>query len=311
MIIETLVLGGILYVGYKALKDGDRNEGLTTLDAPKTRTVVEQRIDRTVKTTFDQASCEAAADHREIIKSETRSRRAGFWSLALATGGLFYRPLGILSIPFFLYSTRPFLKHAFELLKKGKVENDTLVSLILLGAMLLGQFFIASVALVLFNWAVSMTARLAERSRHELLDVFGKHPDSVWILVDGIEVSVPFHDLEKGNIVVVQAGEMIPADGAVTEGMATVDQHILTGEARPVERGSGEQVFGSTMVLSGKIHVEVEKTGEESTVSKITEILNSTVDFESSTQLRATLLSERLVKPILIAGGGALPRATE
>ncbi|VFN07817.1 MAG: E1-E2 ATPase, partial [Candidatus Kentron sp. G] len=71
--------------------------------------------------------------------------------------------------------------------------------------------------------------------------------------------------------------------------------------------GSGEQVFGSTMVLSGKIHVEVEKAGEESTVSKITEILNSTVDFESSTQLRATLLSERLVKPILIAGGGALP----
>ena len=139
------------------------------------------------------------------------------------------------------------LKEAFESLKKGKVSTNMLVSLTLLGAMLLGQFFIASVALVLFNWAVSMTARLAERSRHELLDAFGRRLDSVWILVDGIEVSVPFHDLEKGNIVVVQAGEMIPADGTVTKGMATVDQHILTGEARPVERGSGQ---GNRMIIS-------------------------------------------------------------
>ncbi len=100
---------------------------------------------------------------------------------------------------------------------------------------------------------------------------------------------------------------MIPADGTVVEGMASVDQHILTGEARPVEKEPGEKIFASTVVLSGKIYVKAEKTGENSTVAKITHILNSTVDFKSTLQLRADKISKQLVNPVLIAGSVALP----
>jgi Cu2+-exporting ATPase len=66
-------------------------------------------------------------------------------------------------------------------------------------------------------------------------------------------------------------------------------------------------VFASTVVLSGKILVKVEKTGQDSTVAKITHILNTTVDFKSTIELRADTLSRQLVNPVLIASGVALP----
>ncbi|VFM95705.1 MAG: Cu2+-exporting ATPase [Candidatus Kentron sp. G] len=306
MILEALALGSVLYVGFKALKNGDKNVIPLEEDPEGSTTNIGTKLNSVIKTSA-KSTQEEEEEHKKIMAAITRDRRAGFWAFALAAGGFLYRPLGILSIPFLVYSARQTFKQAYRLIKKGKVDVNTLISITLVGAMLIGRFFIAGLILVLVNWAIKLTAELAESSRHQLLDAFGKHPDSVWILVDNVEVSVPFNDLKKGDTVVVQAGEMIPADGTVIKGMATVDQHILTGEAKPVERGPNEGVFGSTMVLSGKIYVNVEKAGEESTVSKISQILNSTVDFKSSTQLRAELFSENLVKPALLAGAFGLP----
>nr|VFJ66468.1 MAG: Cu2+-exporting ATPase [Candidatus Kentron sp. FM]VFJ66704.1 MAG: Cu2+-exporting ATPase [Candidatus Kentron sp. FM]VFK16353.1 MAG: Cu2+-exporting ATPase [Candidatus Kentron sp. FM] len=306
MILEALALGSVLYVGFKALKNGDKNAIPLEEDPEGSVTNIGTKLNSVIKTSA-KSTQEEEEEHKKIMAAITRDRRAGFWAFALAAGGFLYRPLGILSVPFLVYSARQSFKQAYRLIKKGKVDVNTLISITLIGAMLIGRFFIAGLILVLINWAIKLTAELAESSRHQLLDAFGKHPDSVWILVDNVEVSVPFNDLKKGDTVVVQAGEMIPADGTVIKGMATVDQHILTGEAKPVERGPDEGVFGSTMVLSGKIYVNVEKAGEESTVSKISQILNSTVDFKSSTQLRAELFSENLVKPALLAGAFAWP----
>ncbi|MCK5719528.1 MAG: heavy metal translocating P-type ATPase [Thiomargarita sp.] len=181
------------------------------------------------------------------------------------------------------------------------------MTITIVGVIIMGRFFIASLIAFLIKLALRMTARMAQTSKKQLFDVFEHHIDFVWIIVDGVEIRVPFNDLQSGDVVVVHAGEIIPADGTVAEGMASVDQHILTGEARPIEREIGEEVFASTVVLSGKIHIKVEKTGEESTVAKITHILNHTIDFKSTTQLRAETFSEHLVKPALIAGIFALP----
>jgi len=155
--------------------------------------------------------------------------------------------------------------------------------------------------------ATKLITRVTKDSRQQLISAFEQQPNFVWSIVKGVEVRIPFNELQRDDIVVVCAGEMIPADGTVIEGMASVDQHILTGEARPVEKESGEEVFASTVVLSGKILVKVEKTGQDSTVAKITHILNTTVDFKSTIQLRADTLSRQLVNPVLIAGCVALP----
>ena len=94
-----------------------------------------------------------------------------------------------------------------------------------------------------------------------LLGAFGKQPRFVWLLMDGQEIQIATDKLHKGDIVVVHTGEVVPVDGAIVEGMAMIDQHALTGESTPAEKGVGDHVFASTVMVAGKMHVSVEQSG--------------------------------------------------
>ncbi|OAD18912.1 heavy metal translocating P-type ATPase [Candidatus Thiomargarita nelsonii] len=112
-----------------------------------------------------------------------------------------------------------------------------------------------------------------------------------------------------GDIIVVNAGETIPVDGVISEGIASIDQHILTGESQPSEKGEGEQVFASTVLLSGKIHIKVEKAGKDTVAAQIGEILISTIDFKTSIQSRGQKIADNSVLPTMVTSVLALPVA--
>ncbi|MEM7695447.1 MAG: hypothetical protein AAF318_13425 [Pseudomonadota bacterium] len=58
-----------------------------------------------------------------------------------------------------------------------------------------------------------------------------------------------------GDIIVAEAGAPVPVDGIVVDGEALVDQHVLTGEARPGEKAAGDEILASTVVLSGRLRI--------------------------------------------------------
>ena len=301
MILEMLVLSGIFYTGYSSLKNmpSARNLQVAIANSKSTPLIGERaQLQKVQKPNF-RLETDKEAKHNMI---------AALLGLVLATtGAIFYWPLSFFSIPFFVYSSRLVYKNTYEMTKQGKVNVNSLVTITIAGCVILGRFFIASLIVFLIKLATKLTTMVVQDSKQKLLDAFGQHANFVWILVEGTEIRVPFHDLQIDDVVVVHAGEIIPADGTIVEGMASIDQHILTGEARPIEKSLGEEVFAATVILSGKINIKVEKAGEESTVAKITNILNNTVDFKSSVQFRAETLSEALVVPVLLAGGVALP----
>lgn len=109
-------------------------------------------------------------------------------------------------------------------------------------------------------------------------------------MLDGQEIQVSLEKLNKGDIVVVHTGEVAPVDGVIVEGMAMIDQHSLTGESIPAEKGVGDPVFASTVMVTGKMRVSVEQSGAETATSKIAQILNDTAGYRlaSPTQRRAT-----------------------
>nr|VFJ44743.1 MAG: ATPase, P-type (transporting), HAD superfamily, subfamily IC [Candidatus Kentron sp. FM]VFJ61628.1 MAG: ATPase, P-type (transporting), HAD superfamily, subfamily IC [Candidatus Kentron sp. FM]VFK14359.1 MAG: ATPase, P-type (transporting), HAD superfamily, subfamily IC [Candidatus Kentron sp. FM] len=281
MLFEMLALGCTLYVGYRTLKDADSNRRHSPSDDPGEKNSGAGPLHNVFKTPADEKSQQEEVDHDgKVMELAAGDRKAGFVAFALAAGGLFYRPLGILSVPFFFFSIKSMVKQSYRSIRKGKVDASTLFTVVLLDIVLLGKAFLtASLAVVTYHWVT----RLKENFRRRLLDAFARHSGSVWIVVNGVEVSIPLEALKKGDIVAVRAGEIIPADGIVTEGTANIDQHILTGEAEPVEKCSGDEVLGSTIVLSGRIHVRVERAGEEYTVSRITDILSSAADCKSDT----------------------------
>jgi Cu2+-exporting ATPase len=115
-------------------------------------------------------------------------------------------------------------------------------------------------------------------TRHSLTNLLGELPTRVWVLRDGNECSIPFEELLLGDILVLTAGHLAPVDGVVVNGAAIVDQHRLTGESQPVEKGAGDPVLATTLVLGGKVGVRVDKTGAETAAARIGEVLNQTVE---------------------------------
>ena len=145
-----------------------------------------------------------------------------------------------------------------------------------------------------------------DRSRQMLADMFGQQPRTVLIMVDEKEVEIPFDLLTMGDILVVHAGQMIAIDGVIAAGTAAVDQHILTGEAQPAEKGPGDRVFAATILLAGRIEVQVEKTGAETAAAQIREVLANSTDFRSAIQARWINVADRTVLPTLGLAGLAM-----
>jgi Cu2+-exporting ATPase len=126
------------------------------------------------------------------------------------------------------------------------------------------------------------------------------------LVKDDIETQVSLDRLEKGDVVVVHTGEVVPVDGIIVDGLAMVDQHALTGESTLAEKGVGDRVFASTVMVAGKMYVAVERSGSETATAQIAQILNDTAGYKLATQHRGERLADKAVIPTLGLGGLAL-----
>jgi len=241
-----------------------------------------------------------AIQHKQLINRNIMISGVTLGVMSVAT--LAYPLIPFMAIPIILYTCIPVIQKAFKKLKEGLFGGDALVVLVFLGALLYGYILLACSVIFIFSIAEKFVLKVRDDSHNKLVDIFQQVPNFVWIVVDNVELHIPFQELKKGDIVVVHAGEVIPADGKITAGVASVDQHILTGEARPVDKGVGDEVFASTTILSGQIYLQVEKAGETTTVAKIVQVLNNTIDFKSSVEVKAETLADKSALPTLVIG---------
>lgn len=226
---------------------------------------------------------------------------------AVAARALF-PPLTLASLALAVCLTRRPATRAYTVLRKEKrFEIAALSTLSLVGMWLGGYFILGSGCLLVFFSGEKLVVITEDRSHKSLIDVFRQQPRSVWRLIDGAEVETPFERLCAGDLIVVHAGETVPVDGVITEGVTTIDQHVLTGEAQPAEKGVGDQVFTTTVVLAGKIHVQVEKTGQQTVAAQIGNILNSTTGYQMAIEAKGVQVANQLALPTLGVGVLAWP----
>lgn len=100
-------------------------------------------------------------------------------------------------------------------------------------------------------------------------------PQTAIVIKDNIEVEVMIEDVMVGDIVVVKPGYVVPVDGVVIEGSTFIDESALTGESLPVEKSIGDKVVGATINSTGYVKVEVSQVGEDTTLSKIIELVEN------------------------------------
>jgi Cu2+-exporting ATPase len=233
--------------------------------------------------------------------------------LAICTGSLVLAGVAQFAAPalvpaaaaLFAYTTIPSFQGAYEVLtKERRLGVDVLDAIVVLGCLGTLQVLPGAVLAWCLSFGRMLVKKTEDNSKKMLLSAFGKQPRFVWLYKDGVETEVSLDKLQEGDVVVVHTGDMVPVDGHIVEGMAMIDQQALTGESTPAEKGVGDRVFASTIMVGGKIYVSVEKAGSETASAKISQILNDTAGYKLTSQNIGERLADTAVVPTL--GVGAL-----
>ncbi|MGI2324225.1 MULTISPECIES: heavy metal translocating P-type ATPase [unclassified Methylococcus] len=244
------------------------------------------------------------AEHQEALDRLDLDLTICSLSIPLAATAQFAVPALLpLSAAVFAYTSIPCFRGAYERLSKEKrIGCDFLDSIVVLGCLGTLQLLPGAVLAWCLSFGRLLVKKTEDNSKKMLLNAFGKQPRHVWLVKDGVEIEVPMDKVQKGDIVAVHTGDTVPVDGHIVEGMAMIDQHTLTGESSPAEKGVGDRVFASTVMVAGKIFVSVEQSGGETASAKISQILNDTAGYKLSSQNKGEKLADRAAAPTLVVG---------
>lgn len=218
----------------------------------------------------------------------------GWLNLNFSFTGSNYILFGISSFVFF-YGGWPFLKGLFDELQDKSPGMMTLIAMAISVAYfysaavvfgLEGKFFFWELVtlidiMLLGHWIEMKSVLSASRALEELAKLM---PDEAHLIKDGETVDVKVSELSEGDRVLIKPGEKIPSDGTVVEGSSYINESMLTGESKPVEKREGDEVIGGSINEEGSLEVEVENTGEDSYLSKVIELVREAQEAKSKTQ---------------------------
>ncbi|MCP4134675.1 MAG: heavy metal translocating P-type ATPase [bacterium] len=242
------------------------------------------------------------------VKFNEQYAKVSLASMGLFGLGKLFPPLIPLGLASYIYGAIPYIKDVEDkLVRDRQVNVDVLFFIADVLTLAVSRYVAAGFGLFLRYSGKTGVERAKDHSRKMITDVFSQLPQKVWVLTDNVEVEIPLDDVKANDTVLVDPGSVIPVDGLVTEGMASVDQQALTGEAQPAEKEPGDHVYANTIVLTGRIHIRVEKSGEETTASKISRILAHATDFKSKVQLKGEEWADKSTLPMTVASALVLP----
>ncbi len=206
----------------------------------------------------------------------------------------------VLSVIGVLYLSRDVFRFIWRDIKSGRIFSTFIIGGIMtVGMIVKGHLILAAMGGLIGGFLVKIIEKTEDNSKKQLVNVFG-HPPQVWIKKDDVEIQVDFTSIQAGDIVIVNAGEIIPVDGQIHDGLATIDQHILTGESQPMEKASGDKVFAATLLLSGRISILVETAGEKTVAAQIGKVLNNTQNYKDQLAIRGKEIADKFL-PIELA----------
>ncbi|NIT14267.1 MAG: cadmium-translocating P-type ATPase [Candidatus Dadabacteria bacterium] len=219
-----------------------------------------------------------------------------------------------LSSVVFFYGGYPFLKGVVMELRSTKPGMMTLIAIAITVAYLYssavifgltGKIFFWELAtlidiMLLGHWIEMKSIMGASKALEELARLMPS--DAHKVMPDGSITDVPLSELGSGDKVLVKPGEKIPADGEVLEGDTSVNESMLTGESVPVSKKKGTNVIGGSVNGEGSITVEVQKTGEDSYLSQVIELVRQAQESKSKTQDLANRAAVWLTV-VALAGG--------
>jgi len=165
------------------------------------------------------------------------------------------------------------LRNGWYSARTRSLDIDFLMSAGVIGAIAVDLPFEAATLAVLFSISELLERYSMDRARTSMSELMDLSPDTATVVRDGDEEIVAVEDVAVGEVVVVRPGERIPVDGVVREGTSAVDESPITGESVPVDVTAGNEVYAGSIVAEGYLEVETTAPAEESTLSKVIDLV--------------------------------------
>jgi Cu2+-exporting ATPase len=214
----------------------------------------------------------------------------------------------------FFYGGWPFLKGIVDELKKKQPGMMTLIALAIFVAYgyssavvfgLEGKYFFWELAtlidvMLLGHWIEMKSVMGASRALEKLAKLL---PDTAHLIQNGETKDVKISEIKKGDRILVKVGENIPADGIIQKGSSYLDESMLTGESKPVQKKEGNKVIGGSINGDNILEIKVEETGEDTYLNKVIKLVENAQKSKSKTQRFADKAAKWLTIIALSAGG--------
>ena len=231
--------------------------------------------------------------------------------------------IGLQFLPFegpvrFILYLIPYLVIGYDILKKAfkgiknrqPFDESLLMSIATIGAMAIAVRgdgdYTEAVAVMLFyqigEWFQSYAVGKSRRNISDLMDI---RPDYANIEKDGKLEQIDPDEVESGSVIIVQPGEKVPIDGVIVEGTSTLNTSALTGESLPRDAGPGDEIISGCISMTGVLKIRTTKEFEDSTVSKILDLVENASSRKSKSEAFITKFA-RVYTPAVVYSAIAL-----
>ncbi len=195
----------------------------------------------------------------------------------------------------------PIFREAFENLVARRMTMELSMTIAIVAAAAIAQFFTALVITLFVLVAEVLEHMTVARGRRAIRDVLDFLPRAVAVRRAGAVREVAAAELGAGDLILVAPGGRIPVDGAVVDGHSFVDQSRITGESLPIEKLAGAKVFAGSINQSGALEIRAERVGRDTSYGKIIEAVERAEDSRAPVQRLADRLAGYLVYFALLA----------
>jgi len=224
--------------------------------------------------------------------------------ISLVSGplGLSFHPLiigGTIAL-----ATIPVARRALESITQERRLNVDFLDLAAITIITAQRHFLTSCSMLgLIELGEAIRERTARSSHSQTLDLLRSLAQVVWVERNGEKQQIPIEQVQPEDTVIVYPGNQIPVDGEILQGKALIDEQKLTGEAMPVVRSEGDNVYASTLVREGQLYILAERIGADTLAGRTLKLLQDAPVHDTRVENYAAKIADRMVLPTLLLGG--------
>ena len=287
---------------------------LTNLEGVTAAKVVERNQDAVISFSGNREeilkavqgfSYEKAEAPESYLQNSGREMNGEYWEkmvnhVVLHYGKKIFLPLPIRTFLTTLKSVKYIWKGVCTL-AKCRIEVPVLDATAIGVSILRGDFSTASSVMFLLGFGEILEDWTHKKSVDDLARSMSLNVSKVWLVTDDTEVQVGTDTIKPGDRVRIHMGTVIPFDGIVTDGEATVNEASLTGESMPVAKHTESYVYAGTVLEEGELTIRVKETSGSTKFEKIVTMIEETEKLKSAVESKAEHLADSLV-PYTLAG---------